>query len=716
MAEFFTELKRRNVIRACTAYIVIAWLTLQVTDVVSDILLLSAWFGQFVLLVLIAGLPVVIVIAWLYELTPDGIKRETLVDGDQAPSKWEGRKLDRLIISVLALALTILVADNYLLPRISQLSKSESTIDLNVIRSVAVLPFVNMSDHPDNDYFSDGLAEELLNVLAKIKNFRVPGRTSSFAFKDKNVDLREIGAKLNVDHILEGSVRQQDDRIRITAQLNDVKTGYHIWSNTYDRELSDIFDLQDEIATEVAKALKETLLLEDTEVISQRPTQNMDAYRHFLRGLHFRDQWTSAGKEKALEEFQKATLLDPEFSGAYAGLAMVYMSMSSFDFMSYTETKTLAKSALDRALELNPDDSWVQIAYGWFSGDREVAISAYGRAIELNPNNARAYIALANALRFVDDAKRILDLHRQAYELDPLSPLVVQQYALRVFNTGDFEKAWRLLDEARELAPDWRGAHRLATTVMLHTGRLDDAFASARREIELDPNEISPLRKMTDILILWRKFDSAQQLIDRIFELNTDDLRAANLQAALYVRQGKPGKALEYRTEFADRVGRDPATLGVIAHLAALAGDMVLAEELIEAYVNVFPETDYTPYLMLRAYILNENGRIDEAARQAQYVISQANDAEAGDLRHRLWPQSRSAMNVVLGHHDAAVKDLRAAFELGYLATSLETSIPEIEMYYSDLADNPEYQALISDINQHIVATRDQYEARTPDQ
>ena len=261
---FWTELRRRNVVRVGIAYAVGAWLLLQLTEVLSELLDLPPEIGPVVVAIVIIGLPIVLFAAWVYELTPEGIKREKEVQRTESITPSTGRKLDRAIIVLLAIAVAYFATDKFLFrggedaPPVAEADALASTEP----PTIAVLPLADMSPGNDNEYFSDGLTEELLNILAKISELRVAGRSSSFAFKGQNQDLREIGQKPNVAHIPQGSVRKDDanNRVRITLQLIDAESGFHLWSETYDRDLKDIFEIQEAVAHEAAAALRVTLL------------------------------------------------------------------------------------------------------------------------------------------------------------------------------------------------------------------------------------------------------------------------------------------------------------------------------------------------------------------------------------------------------------------------------------------------------------------------
>ena len=263
---FFAELKRRNVFKVAAAYIIVGWLIMQAGDTLAPALHLPEWVNSVLVFFLLLGFPLAMFFAWAFEMTPEGIKKEKNIERDQSITRVTGQKLNYTIIGLLVLTVGYFVYDKFVSStpnavETTAVSSPASESQTNPYQTIAVLPFVNMSEDPGNEYFSDGLTEELLNILAKIKELRVAGRTSSFAFKGKGEDLRIIGEKLNVSSILEGSVRKDDkrNRVRITAQLINVDDGYHLWSETYDRELDDIFAIQDEIAREVARALTITL-------------------------------------------------------------------------------------------------------------------------------------------------------------------------------------------------------------------------------------------------------------------------------------------------------------------------------------------------------------------------------------------------------------------------------------------------------------------------
>jgi TolB-like protein len=362
----FAELKRRNVFRVAFGYVVSSWLLAQVADLVLENIGSPDWVMQSIMLVLALGFPVAVFYAWAFEVTPEGIKREAEVDRAQSITHVTSRKLDRAITATLIVALGYFIwesrfreageqtgtgaASDPLTVQLTQDTEKESEpflsaesatrkteqksalspapgqADEDVVQkqSVAVLPFINMSDDPENEYFSDGISEELLNVLVRVEGLRVPSRTSSFTFKGSNKKVTEIGRDLKVDHILEGSVRKANDRIRVTAQLIDVKTDTHLWSETYTRRVDDIFAVQDEIAQAIVDALKITLTGADRKTLTRRSTNNVEAYNKYLLGRHMWNQRSPESLLASTKPLREAVELDSEYDQAWAALADAY--------------------------------------------------------------------------------------------------------------------------------------------------------------------------------------------------------------------------------------------------------------------------------------------------------------------------------------------------------------------------------------------------------
>jgi TolB-like protein len=457
---FFNELKRRNVIRVSIAYVVVSWLVSQVAEFAIETFGAPDWVLKIFVVFLMLGFPVVAVFAWVFEITPEGIKRERDIDRSRSITRNTGRKLDYTIIILLVLALGYLVF-NEVRNRAIETPAVASPAEIQSVTgaappvvadaeisdpSIAVLPFTDLSPEQDQGYFSDGISEELLNVLVKIQGLKVASRTSSFIYKDSKQSLAEIAGELKVDHVLEGSVRKAGNRVRITAQLIDANTDRHLWSETYDRELVDIFAIQDEIANAIVAALSTELgILKDTPAISvATATENLDAYELYLqaRSLFLERRHM----EDSIALYERAVTLDPEFARAWEGLAAVYSVVESWGFTG-RDWDSLAIQAAERALELDPGLStpWAvkgQIAVN--NLDHVTGMTYLDRAIQLDPGNATNYLwrgidysTLGFQTESMADLKRCL-------EIDPAYVNCMRHLALTAMIVNENELALSL--------------------------------------------------------------------------------------------------------------------------------------------------------------------------------------------------------------------------------------------------------------------------------
>ena len=512
---FIDEIKRRNVARVGVLYVVAAWLLLQVTDVLSSLLPVPVWTGSLVFILLVIGFPLVLIFSWIYELTPEGIKREKDVDRSQSVTGETGRKINILIIVLLVLAIATVLLDRFIpheAPVVEQATveeteaaRAEEPADPAAMvaqkfappadRSVAVLPFVNMSGNPENEYFSDGLTEELLNVLAKMDGLRVAARTSSFRFKGEVGDPAEIGEALNVNHLLEGSVRQSGDRIRITAQLINASDGYHLWSETYDRTLDDVFAIQDEISRAVASALEVRLLGGPDAASPVRvATRNMAAYNAYLKGTQLL-AGSGVDTYRAAEAlFEEALRLDPDFAAAHAGLARAWVDLANWGTLDFRDTLPKVQEQIDKALAIDPQlpDAWVLKAWIRYWSDpvrRDRAGTAEDlrQALELEPGNVRASEWLAFVLAQMGERDEAVNVLEEAIERDPLSVALRLQMGAILEILTRFEEAEANYNLAVDLAPDDPNAVGQLAEFKTNRGQVAEAVVLEERLLELDP-------------------------------------------------------------------------------------------------------------------------------------------------------------------------------------------------------------------------------------
>ena len=438
---FFAELKRRNVYKAAVAYVVVSWLIIQAGSILLPTFEAPAWVMKVVVAFLILGFPVALVFSWAFEITPEGIKRESEVAPNESIKRRTGRKI-AVITVVLAVLAAGLMAFQFFRAR-SASGSSNSVVSIPE-KSIAVLPLVNESGEKDEQYFSDGLSEDLITALSQFAGLKVIGRNSSFQFRDSKESSQTIGAKLGVAHLLEGSVRRAADMVRISAELVSATDGSTLWSQHYDRPYKDLFKLQDDITTAVASALKTKLL--NAPVQSDRPPSgNLEAYNAYLQGqFHFaRD--TETDYRKAIESYKAAIALDPKYALAYAALSLCETILSDYSPVTAKQILADARAAVDTALVLNPDLAAGHNARGVLLLFTDIDVAAteveFKRALQLAPNDPNAKASLAQARAALGHPEAAIEPIRQAIAADPLS---AGWYSLLI---GDLMAVGRL-DEA----------------------------------------------------------------------------------------------------------------------------------------------------------------------------------------------------------------------------------------------------------------------------
>jgi TolB-like protein/Tfp pilus assembly protein PilF len=489
------ELKRRNVVRVAVLYGLAAWLILQVADVLVPALGLPDWVMRLVTLLLLLGFPLVLIFSWAYELTPAGVKQQHEADRDPSITHETGRKINYLIGALALLAIAVVAVERFIphtepIPVATEAAPTAPTAPLEetpgpaAAKSIAVLPFVNMSSDVGNEYFSDGLSEELLNLLTRLPELRVIGRTSSFQFKGRNEDLRVIGEKLNVAHILEGSVRKSGNKVRITAQLVNAADGYHLWSETYDRTLDDIFVVQDDIAGEVVKALQVTLL--GTQLATRSRPLDSEAYNLALQGRFFYERMSRKDLERAVEYFRQSLERDPDYAPAWAGLAQVYARQADNGYVPVADGYRQAREAAEKALALDPQLADAHLAMGGihlvYDWDWAAADASIRRALELEPGNAVALRQAGNLAATLGRWDEAIDLANEAIERDPLWPNSYGNLGgvlLAVNRDTEAEAAFR---KVLELDPDGPLRHAPLGAALLLQGKADAALQEMEQE------------------------------------------------------------------------------------------------------------------------------------------------------------------------------------------------------------------------------------------
>jgi TolB-like protein/Flp pilus assembly protein TadD len=496
----FEELKRRNVIRVGIAYLVAAWLLLQIVDVLAPLLELPNWVGRLIFLILLVGLVPVLVFSWVYELTPEGLKREAEVLRDESISRHTAHKLNRLTIVLLVIVAGIVIVDRLIPETAEPIAPAEGHTEVAGTAkvaddrpSVAVVPFVNTSEDEANEYFADGISEELLSALSSIRNLRVPSRTSSFTFKNSSLTVAEIGSALQVENVLEGSVRKSGDRIRVAVQLIEVDSDTHIWSETFTRELVDIFAVQDEIAAAIVDALRVQLNTDEHQELGRVSTDSAQAYDEYLRGRFYWPQRNAGSLQRAVEHYEAALAIDPEFDRAWAALGDAYVVMPEYLPGTTDLYLPLARKALDKTLELNPDSPNALAAYGYLKAhylhDWDGALADFERAVELAPDYATGrqfYGEVLNIQNRMDEALEQLRLARAA---DPLSVVIRHIPGYFLLWRGRYDEAEAYYNDALSLGIPFRWTYHNLDFLNTLRGDYDEARRNTRRFAELEGHD-----------------------------------------------------------------------------------------------------------------------------------------------------------------------------------------------------------------------------------
>jgi serine/threonine-protein kinase len=483
---FFAELKRRNVYRVAISYAVVAWLLIQAASILLPTFEAPNWVMKAFVILLALGFVMAVIISWAFEATPEGLKRTGDVPPEVAATlpTWSRRKFATFIISIAVIATGLLLFQQFRPGK--SLTAIASTI---TAKSVAVLPLVNTSGDPNNEYFSDGLSEELIAVLAKIPDLKVIGRSSSFLFKGKSGDSGAIGQKLGVANLIEGSVRKQGDRVRIVAELINAADGRSIWSETYDRELKDVFAVQSEIASAVAEQMKVKLLGQTARSDAAPSNENLAAYNAVLQSDFYFQQLTADSVKRAIGFLEEAVRLDPNYALAYAKLSQAWRQYAaSFSIEDTQHAYSEAVAAAKKAIDLAPNQVEAHKALGWVTMnpnlDFQGAEREFRRALELAPGDAGAKSALSYALMSQGRLAESEQVCREALALDPFFIGLLFNLGRLAFATDRYQEAEETFYKALQIQPGAARFHTYLTAIEILRNNPAAALKQAEQESE----------------------------------------------------------------------------------------------------------------------------------------------------------------------------------------------------------------------------------------
>jgi TolB-like protein/tetratricopeptide (TPR) repeat protein len=709
--KLFQELKRRNVFRVGIAYVVAAWVLLQVFDVIGEILDLPAWGGKLILAMLLVGFVIALIVAWAYELTPEGVKRESELDRSQLPEARTGRGLNALIIGLLLVAVSYLLFDKFFLQSRLHEGVEDSTAGSAQSvsapempgtsgissQSIAVLPFVNMSANAENEYFSDGLTETLLHLLAQVPDLKVAARTSSFAFKGTQTDIREIAAKLDVAHILEGSVQRAGERVRITAQLIQASDGYHLWSRTFDRDLDNIFAVQDEIAAEVTTALTGSIL-PDTMDAARRDggTSDTEAYDLYLRGREALHANTARKVVEAERLMRRAVARDPDFALAWAGLAEALDRDAVLGGRTWVDYRDEYRAAAEKAFELAPENPQVLSVLGEVRrGFREMgeAQELLERAIELDPSNAEAWSRLADVYFGQGKFRDAAGAATRAMTIDPLDFDLKGQSTFKFLQLGEVEKAEMLARAILKNDPNATSGLSALGNIYWRTGRYADAYRVYYRMREINPDTIYVLDRLARSFIELGDRETASEILDAIESSNPDWIGARTWLCHIEGKRECARSILGKRAEMATTEEEQVRSRTTLARLEenwseALKGSLALVELAVE-------RNDSMGAVWNRQWAALAAGRLGNEALRAELVqesMEYWNDGIAQGSDSQYIYAFRAMGFAIIGDSENAISDLERAIQRGYRGE------PDIlhDGFYDDILDEPRLQEVLT--------------------
>jgi TolB-like protein/Tfp pilus assembly protein PilF len=519
MNNFFAELKRRNVYKVAIAYIVGGWALSQGIAQVLPVFDVPNWAIRLIVLLIIIGLPIALVLAWMFELTPQGIKRTETADA--MPGTAQRKKHTWIYVVVIGAAISIGL---FFLGRYSAKTGTPRQSEAATVpqKSIAVLPFENLSRDPDNAYFAEGVQDEILTRLAKVSDLKVISRTSTQHFKSAPDNLPEIAKQLGVMHILEGSVQKANDQVRVNVQLVNAVSDAHLWAETYDRKLTDIFAVESDIAKTITESLQAKLTGAEKSSIAKAPTANPEAYELYLKGRFFWNKRSGVDLRKAIEYFNQAIAKDPNYALAYAGLADSYMLLPNYDFggTPVRESIAPARAAVTKALELDDSLAEAHASLGLLDTVElrlERAVKDFERAIQLNPNYATAHHWLMLAQLSLGRFDQAIVEAKRALELDPLSIIINADVSWLYSCAHRFDEAEKRVRKTLEIDPRFFLAHYYLGGILQLRGHLQEAIPEFQKSIELN-NDAYSIAMLGQAYARNGQKDEAQKILARLTE------------------------------------------------------------------------------------------------------------------------------------------------------------------------------------------------------
>jgi TolB-like protein/Tfp pilus assembly protein PilF len=676
--KFLTELKRRNVYRAAVAYGVVAWFLTQLTTQVFPFFEIPNSAVRFVVVALAIGFPIAMLLSWLYELTPEGIVRTEDLDPVQARSarRATGRILDFIIIGTLLLVIAMLIVGRH--PFYSQTGESISQ------KSVAVLPLENLSRDPDNAYFADGIQEEILTRLAGIADLKVISRSSTQRYQSKPRNLSQIAKQLGVANILEGSVQKAADQVRVNVQLVNAQTDSHLWAETYDRKLTDIFGVESEIAKGIAESLQAKLTSREEQALAIKPTNNPEAYDAYLRGLALEARIYSSRSpelaEKATGFYERAVQLDPNFATAWARLsrADAFLYFNRFRYDTASTRGDAAKRALKSAQKLEPNSPETLLALGHYQlrvlRDYGLAKTTFGRVSKMLPGSSEVPRALGRVTLFEGHWDESIAYYERALALDPHNVDLLVDTAWTYAMLRQFPAAVKLYDRALDITPNNPAVMAAKANIYQAQGNLQEAARSLSEINEQTPNDNNTLPIKIDQLRLERNYGEAVRLLQA---------RQAQSHFASQFDKG----VNQVRLAFMQRLAGDTAGAKVTAEQARTTFEQLYRDQ---------PDNTVVAAGLAQAYAaMGEKDSALKAAQRAIILLPRAKDAVLGPALE----EDLALIWTIFGENSRAISTLMELLQTPYLSglygpAPITPALLRLDPLWDPLRADPAFQKL----------------------
>jgi TolB-like protein len=713
MPSFISELRRRNVLRVAAAYALVAWIIIEAGSVLLPTFGASdAVFQTYVLIVLI-GFVVSLVFAWIFEITPEGVKLDKDVDRESVSANSPRGLTNYVIIGLLIVALAVSVTFNVTDIRGA---KAQSAADIMMSRqSIAVLPFSSRSTDPENTLFADGVHDDLLTKIANIGSLRVISRTSVMEYRGTTKNLRQIGQELGVDTLLEGTVQTIGSNTRINVQLIDAETDEHLWARIYDRQLTtdNLFVVQSEVSGEIAAALHTTLMPDKQLMFAEVPTENLRAYSLYKSGRDNLYQRRFEPTQEARAQLEEAIELDPDYAEAYVALAesIIFLAINH-QAIPYDQAFAAAEQHINKALGLNPDLSdayaalgllktsiWIQTRLGTENIEAE---SAFEQALAISPNHARAYMWFANLRDAEQRPDEAIGYYHRSMQLDPLGRVPYNNLPTLYAQRGQNEYAIRLWLDAIEIHPEWPVPYGLMAAHLAGLGRLDEAFAWDRIALSLS-SEADAVGAVA--FFIYRQFGEIDNSLKMLAQMPAAHPLSPVNQAFQYLVKEDYAAANAFFVDYIENNDAPRFVFGVASDIALLAGDFENARKYVliqnpildndaDLQVDRFTVRD----IVKLAYIYRRNG---EAARSDELLNAVLPVVQALPRLGLFGQGVRDAqIYALLGQTEDAFAALRAAIDAGYRSSIVfDTWLLEDDPYFESLRADVRFEALLAELD-----------------